>query len=125
VLDDALLAFIGSSIRSVWSLELLLLLRRRAPAAISVDDLVLELRGSKTVVLTSLKHLEHAGLIAHDSNGFQYAPKRPEAEALVEALAQAHADRPVALIDAIHAGPSKKLQNFADAFRFKDKDKDK
>ena len=64
--DDELLSFVGASFRSVWALELILLLRseRRAwPRA----ELVAALRASELVVNNALEALFAAGMASEAS----------------------------------------------------------
>jgi hypothetical protein len=122
-LDPDLLGFIRSSIRSVWALELLLLLRKNAPAALGLNELARELRATPTLVGKCLEVLEAAGLIACDlDRSYRYAPAAPMFDALSAALEQAYRERPVAVVDAILSAPDERLKSFSDAFRFKEKD---
>jgi hypothetical protein len=123
VLQPTLLSFIRSSIRSVWALELLLLLRRQAPRAMTIEEMARELRGTETLVLKCLPHLEAAGLVASDAEGFRFAPASPALQELTALLEKDYRERPVAVIDAIVSAPSDRIKDFADAFRFKEKDK--
>lgn len=124
MLDAELLDFVRHSVRSIWALEVLLLLRRRAPAFASVDDLVVELRATSKLIERCLAQLEAAGCIARDDDGAgRYAPATRHIAQMGDALETASTERPVALRDAIASSPTDNLRNFADAFRFK-KDKD-
>lgn len=122
VLSPDLLAFIRSSLRSVWALELLLLLRRQAPRALSVDAMARELRGTETLVSRFLPQLEAAGLIASEQGAYRFAPASPALQELCALLELEYRERPVAVVDAIVSTPNDHLRNFADAFRFKEKD---
>jgi len=122
-LDDNLATFIRGSLRSVWSLEMLLLLRRQAPKALSYPELVRELRASDSVVEACAQQLEAAGLVSREpGRACRYAPAADVLNALCERLERAHKERPVAVMDAILFGSNEHLRNFADAFRFKEKD---
>lgn len=123
MLDADLLSFIKGSIRSTWALELLLLLRKRAPQAIAREVLVLELRGSRTLIDGCARQLAQAGLVTIDENGaVRYAPASPLLDDICAKLESAYAERPVTIINAIVASPNDRLQSFADAFRFTKKD---
>jgi hypothetical protein len=117
VADLDLLAFIRRSIPSVWALDVLLLVRRDPPRSWSAGELVGELRASDAVVLGVLAAFQRDGLVARSEDGrFRFAPAAELLEELTDALAQAYAERPVAVINAI-VSTDTKLQDLADAFR--------
>jgi hypothetical protein len=117
--DQDLLGFIREHIRSVWALELLLLMRRSPERAFTSDELVSELRGSSMLVRDSLASFERAGLILRDDDGrVRYAPAAPMLSDLVDTLDVAYRERSVAVINAI-VSPPDKLQALADAFKIK------
>lgn len=117
VADLDLVAFIRRSIPSVWALEVLLLLRRAPPRAWSTGELVGELRASDAVVLGVLAGFQRDGLVARGEDGrFQFAPAVEMIEQVTLALAEAYAERPVAVINAIVSSDAQ-LQTLADAFR--------
>lgn len=121
MLEPQLLAFIRSSIPSIWALELLLLLRRAAPGYLSHEELVHHLRATPTLIQRLLQRLSQAGLVARNEDGaYRFQCANAETEALCDALALAADERPIALRDAIIAAPNDKLRDLADAFRFKD-----
>lgn len=112
-----LLAFIRRSIPSVWALDVLLLVHKAPTRSWSAVELVGELRASDAVVLGVLAGFQRDGLIAQGEDGrFQFAPAAELLEELTVALAEAYAERPVAVINAI-AASDLKLQTLADAFR--------
>jgi hypothetical protein len=118
VLDEELQSFIQGSIRSVWALEVLLLLRRTADRAWTAAELALELRANERLVADQLQGLQTAGLVACDE-GCRYAPAAPALDALCGRLEVAYRERSGQVIKAIMAGPNDKLQIFADAFRLR------
>jgi hypothetical protein len=119
MLDEDVLAFVKASIRSTWTLELLLLLRRLAPQTFTAEDLVRDLRASPTIIETCLVQLESAGAIIRDAGrSWRYAPVSPAVAVLADKLETAYAERPVALITAIVGSPNERLRSFSDAFRF-------
>ena len=61
--EEAILSFVRSSIKSAWTLELLLLLHRERERSWRLEALVRELRGSVALVTESLKALSDIGLI--------------------------------------------------------------
>jgi hypothetical protein len=119
VTDPDLPAFIRSSIRSVWALEVLLLLKRQPDRAWTPEDLVRELRASTTVVADALAAFSVAGLVRAEEGAYAYGPASPVLGRLCEALDRTYRERPVAVINAI-ASPRDRMQSFADAFRLKD-----
>ncbi|MBY6264148.1 hypothetical protein EI613_19810 [Azospirillum sp. 412522] len=119
-LSDDALTLLRSSIRSVWALELLLLLRRNAGRDWSNGELVSELRGSDVVVQEALAGFLGAGLLVALADGrHRYQPAAPILDRWVEEIEQAYATRPSAIIREIFAAPGNKVQIFADSFRFR------
>jgi hypothetical protein len=119
VIPDDLLRLIRGSIKSVWTLDVLLLMRREAKSW-PVDELARELRGNRTLVHDVLSALARAGLVAADDDGnYRYRPASEEADAMVGRLERIYIERPLALIKEIVSAPNEKIQSFADAFRLK------
>lgn len=117
--DLDLVAFIRRSIPSVWALDVLLLVRQAPSRRWSAGELVGELRASDAIVTGVLEGFQRDGLVAKDEDGrFRFAPAADLLEELTVALAQAYAERPVAVINAITSTDAK-LQTLADAFRLK------
>ena len=115
-----LFQFLKGSIRSVWALELLLLMRSKRERVWKIDDLVTELRASTPLVTGVLQTFHDAGLIRQtEDGGYWYAPVSPTIEAYCDELAVAYRERPVAVINAIVASSTDDLKSFADAFRFR------
>jgi hypothetical protein len=122
-LREDVLAFIRNTVKSVWSLELLLLLRRGAGRAWTADDLVREIRGSRAIVAQAVGAFIQAGLIRQEDVRFWYDPAIPELDRLVEELGTAYADRPTAVVNVILTAPGDQLlQDFANAFKIKKDD---
>ena len=115
--DPGFLGHVRKHIRSVWSLELLLLLRRRADEAWRAEDLVRELRASMPLITGCLGKLQESRLVTHEGGVWRFGPATPELELFCEQLAEAYQTRPVTLISLI-AAPSQ-VQDLADAFKFK------
>jgi hypothetical protein len=121
VTDEQILAFLRANIRSLWTLELLLLLARERGKAWLPSDLVREMRSSAVAVDEALRNLQRVGLVAADTdNRYRYAPASPELDELASGIAHAYATRPTAVVKAIVTAPDDKLRIFADAFRLKD-----
>lgn len=119
VTEPRLLEFIRRNIRSVWALELLLLLRRAPPRAWSTGELIAELRASEGVVNTVLASFEQ-GLICHEAGGrVRLGEGIGCVDELCDVLAEAYRERPFSVIGAI-SSQDDQLASFADAFRLKD-----
>jgi hypothetical protein len=111
-------SFIRSSFASVWSLELLLLLRRETRLW-THEELVSTLRASDLVVSQCLASLNAAGLVAIDEKGDALYNPTPGAAALVDAAADFYAKRPDAVRRLIVDRAVSGLTAFADAFRLR------
>ncbi|HVU30250.1 MAG TPA: hypothetical protein VHE36_07610 [Sphingomicrobium sp.] len=116
--NDEILRFIASSFRSVWALELLLVLKsERRPW--SHEDLDSTMRASEQVVTKALGELEAAGLVAIDGRNARYAPVSAEVAALVEEADALYARKPDAVRRAIVSAASRDAAAFANAFRLR------
>ncbi|WP_188312125.1 hypothetical protein [Salinarimonas soli] len=112
--------FIQGSFKSVWALELLVFLKRRAGGAWTTADLVREMRGSEPVVLQSVAMLQAAGLVAQDAESrVVFAPASADLRALADAAERAYDEKPAAVRRLILTGPNEKLHTLADAFRLR------
>ena len=117
--DQDLFGFIREQLRSVWALELLLLMRRRADRSWTPQELVGELRASPALVVDNLAAFERGGLVRADEEGrYVFAPAAPLLVSLCDELDAAYRERPVTVINAI-VSPPDKLQTLADAFRIR------
>jgi hypothetical protein len=122
-IPDDLMQFVGATIKSVWTLELLLYLWRSAGRPCSTAELVRELRASDSIVSDGLAALQSAGLVSPEGqDGVRYAPVSSTFDYLVQQLAQLYRERPVMVTNAIFAGPDRRIRNFAEAFRLTKKD---
>ena len=116
--ESEIVSFVREHVRSVWALELLLLLRRDPARCWTPAELVGELRASTTLVADNLTRFEASGLVASEDGCFRFAPASAMVETLCAELEAAYRQRPVAVINMI-ARPPGPLQSLADAFRFK------
>jgi hypothetical protein len=116
--SDDLQRFIASSFRSIWALELLLLLKRDGRTW-SRPDLVSTLRASDLVVSKALDGLVAAGLASQDSGGASYMPVNEAVSACVDQLEQLYAARPDAVRRAIVSASAGSASAFAEAFRWR------
>jgi hypothetical protein len=119
-MDDELREFLRHSLRSVWNIELLLLLARHQGRSWAAPDLVRELRASDLVVSQGVEGLQQAGLIIADTGGsYRYSPINPDFDRLVQQLERVYRERPSMVTKALFSAPADKLSTFADAFRLK------
>lgn len=118
-IEDDVLALIRGSIRSIWALELLLLLQRDRGRKWNEAELVRELRGSPLIVRDGLTALQAAGAVCGQPDRIRYCPRTDRIADLVGRLVQSYEQRPAAVMRAIAAAPDDRIQTFADAFRFK------
>jgi hypothetical protein len=116
-IPDPVASLIRTSITSVWALELLMCLKARHGAALSVDELVRELRGSAPLVTDLVLSLERSQLVEQVGETYRYSPATPALRAVVEELERLSAERPLAVRKLILAAPHDRVQVFADAFR--------
>lgn len=120
MIPDHVLQFVRGHIKSVWTLDLLVLMRRSGGQAWMPDRLATELRGNRTLVHDVLTSLARAGLLVAETDGsYRYGPASAELDGLAAELERHYAERPVALIKEIASAPNDKIQSFADAFRIK------
>jgi len=114
-----LIAFVRAHIRSVWTLELMLVLKRDPAQAWTPDALVRELRGSTALVGEGLRRLEQAGIVLSDGPGsYRYAAASSAVASLCDTLEAEYKARPVAVTNLIASSPDK-IQMLADAFKLK------
>lgn len=116
--DEDLFPFIASSFRSVWALELLLVLKseeRQWPRA----ELVSTMRSSELVVSKALDSLVAAGLASFEGEGARYMPVSDGVAHCVERTEKLYAARPNAVRRAIVSASAGDLTAFADAFRLR------
>ena len=116
---DDLAAFIREHFRSVWVLELLLILKGECRSAWSVDALVAEMRANAPMVRRGLDALQRSGFILEQApDEFRYQPASRLLGRLCDEVEAAYRERPVLVINVI-AAPPDRLQALADAFRIK------
>jgi hypothetical protein len=117
--EDEIAGFIRSSFRSVWSLELLLLLKRD-PRLWRHGEIVTALRASEVIVAQSLDFLTAAGLVSIDeAGGAAYRPASERSATLVEDTESLYARGPDAVRRLIVGAIPNPLTAFADAFRLR------
>jgi predicted transcriptional regulator len=115
---DELLRLVGSTFRSVWALELLLLLKRE-PRVWSPSELISTLRASELVVNKALEELLAAGLVSLEGGGARYLPVTDEVATELDRVEQLYAARPDAVRRAIVSATASGATAFADAFKLR------
>lgn len=118
--EDVVL-FVTTNLRTVWALELLMLLRGAPDQIWTPAGLTAELRANLAMVDDILRRLEGLGLVGRDGEGWRYRPVQPDLDDLCAQTEQAYRQKPFAMISLIYrsAGP---LHDLADAFRLKGKE---
>lgn len=115
---DEINRFISSSFRSVWSLEVLLFLKREERDWTS-EELVEALRASDGVIAQALDSLAAAGLVSVVSGNIRYLPVSDQVGRLVDETERLYAQRPNAVRRMIVNAANSGLAAFADAFRLR------
>jgi hypothetical protein len=115
---EDLLRFIGSSFRSVWALELLLLLKGDQRIW-SRPELITTLRASELVVNKTLDELMAGGLVSLEGEGVRYQPVTDDLGANVQEVEKLYSARPDAVRRAIVATSASEATAFADAFKLR------
>lgn len=118
--EQELAGFIRSTFRSVWTLELLLYLRRQRERAFSQTELVQGLRASDSIISTGLDVLLAGGLIIVEADGgVRYRPVSADIDALADGTEALYAQRPDAVRRLIVDPAADGVAAFADAFRLR------
>ncbi len=111
--------FIQITFRSVWTLEVLLHLRRSG-RAMGRAELVDGLRASESVVATATETLFSAGLVVPEDEDFvRYAPASRKLASLVEGTANLYAQKPDAVRRLIITAADDPAVAFSQAFRLR------
>jgi hypothetical protein len=120
VSEEEVIGFIREHIGSVYTLELLLLVKRDRERCWTASELVRELRSSGTAVAEALSRMIHAGLVSLRADGrYCFAPISPRHEQLAAEIEKAYNSMPMSVVKAIIASPDEKLRAFSDAFKLK------
>jgi hypothetical protein len=118
--QEEVAAFIRTSFRSVWDLELLCSLRRTPNENQQPADLVVSLRASELVVANSLSALLAAGLIVTEADAsVRYAPASADLDRLSTEAEAFYRRSPDAVRRMIVTAGSSGIAAFADAFRLR------
>jgi hypothetical protein len=119
VIPDHIREFIGSTVKSIWSLEALLLLRVSGDKIWTAAALSIELRGAVQLAQDILDGFLRAGILTRDDAGYRYAPADRRVEGLIDELAKLNVAYPLAVAKEVIRAPNDKIRTFVDAFRIK------
>lgn len=118
--EAEILAFVRTSIGSVWAIEMLLLVGGQPERIWRVEELVRELRSSPAAVAGAAVLLERAGLIARVGECWRYQPASPALNHMGEMVRKVYTVKPATVVGTIFESSSGKLRSFAEAFKFKE-----
>ena len=121
-IDRQVSDFLASHIDSVLELELLLLLRAKRERPWTAAELAAELKIDPAWAGGQLEKLAGRGILERGEGAVaccRYAPRSPELDAAVAAVAETYATHRVSVIGLIFSKPTSNLKSFADAFRIK------
>ena len=119
--EEEVIGFIREHVGSVYTLELLLLVKRDRDRCWTRDALVRELRSSGTAVAEALSRMAQAGLVSQRDDGrYAFDPASPRHELLAAEIEKAYNSTPMSVVKAIIASPDEKLRAFSDAFKLKE-----
>lgn len=116
--NEDLSRFIASSFPSVWSLELLLLMKRERRAW-SQAELIEALRASELVVAGALASLVAGGLASISEQGAEYMPVSRSVADLVDQAEKLYALKPDTVRRLIVTSTASGIAAFAEAFRLR------
>lgn len=120
MLPEELERFIRKYVRSLSTLEILLLVHRTRGRSWTADEINRELRSSPQLVADVLARLEHAEFVRRDENSrYHWEPSTPELQRLVSQLEDAQAAYPFSVVKTIYATQTEQIQALADAFKIK------
>jgi DNA-binding IclR family transcriptional regulator len=130
-MPDAISAAVHTLIRehicSIAQLELLLKLHGEAGSEWTVTEAAKELYTAVSMTQPLLEALRMGGLLSRRDDSeplYRYEPKSTELGAAVCELSQLYQQRRITVINLIYSRPPQGLQDFADAFRIRDKEKE-
>jgi hypothetical protein len=119
-ISNQLADFIRGAFPSVWTLELLVLLKGEPGRAWTRQELVDKLRGSDPIVLQGVGALLAGGFVATEDGGtVRYAPASTEIDRLADEAVRQYAKRPDAVRRIIVFAGQTGLQAFSDAFKLR------
>jgi hypothetical protein len=124
-IPDDVAEFIIEKIDSVAHMEALLLLRRNPKERWSIPALSERLYASKNQAAELLARLCSQGIAATDAADrslYQYRPSSPDLRQMLDRVADVYEKHLVPVTNLIHSRPRVRVQEFADAFKFRKDD---
>ncbi|HWT72709.1 MAG TPA: hypothetical protein VN361_11030 [Oxalicibacterium sp.] len=121
-IPDDVRRFIVTSVPSIPHLEGLLLLRDATVPAWNADILAQRLYIGTRQAADLIEALHSSGFLApiEDSPGnYRYEPIHPSLREIADKLAQAYQTDLIGITNLVHSANSKKVQQFADAFKWR------
>ena len=118
-ISQDLKTFIKEHVHSVFTLEVLLLLRREQSRSFTASEIANEL-GIENDVAPQLSELTSANLIRtanSDGAKYRYAPVDKDLESLVDQLAIAYAKQRVPILSLILTEHADRIRGFVEAYR--------
>lgn len=120
MIPERIRAFLRTTIKSVWALDLLVLMKNAPERGWTIAALNDDLRATPSLVEEILNGFVRNSLVVVNPDGtFSYAPAAAETDAIASELVRLYAERPVAIIKEILSAPNEKIHSFVDAFRLK------
>ena len=116
--DRDLLSFISSSFRSVWALELVLLLKAENRAW-TRGELVEALRASDLVVGNALEALVAGGMVSMDEHAASYMPVNDQIAGCLAEVEKLYRSKPDAVRRVIISASASSASAFANAFKLR------
>ena len=120
VSEEEVLRFVGNAFRSIWPMELLLVLSQEPHRGRQINALARELRGNSRVVMQGLDALVAIQLVTTGRDqAYRFQPASAELAELARELVDLYNRKPRAVMRAIFSAPADRIQTFADAFRLR------
>lgn len=116
------LHFLDTCIDSVEQLSVLLLLHSDPERVWVASEITTELRSADTSIARRLDDLYARKVLVRVpelKECHKFSPSTPDVREVVQNLSEEYRLRPYRVIDAIYSRPTKALQAFADAFKFR------
>jgi hypothetical protein len=117
--------FIIDKIDSVAELEGLLLLSRNPESEWNSESLAQRIYASTQQTENVLEHLYLLGFLVVRETvppTYHYQPKSPDLAEMVERVAESYSNYLVPVTNLIHSKPQTRIQQFADAFKLRNKE---